>query len=72
MPFKLGRLLAKYAKPIDIPDSSKELSKSLRSAQQHLRHIQKEAAEARRSHLLKKACEAQMKLTCRRLLGNRM
>jgi exonuclease III len=48
--FKLGRLLAKYAKPIDIPDSSKGLSKSLRSAQQHLRHIQKEAADARRSH----------------------
>jgi exonuclease III len=58
--FKLGQLLAKYAIPIDIPDDAPALSKALWDAQQKLCHIQKEAANARCSYLLKKACEDHM------------
>jgi hypothetical protein len=58
--YKLSRLLAQYATPVDVPDTKADISKALRIACQELKAFQKEAAENRRAFLMKRACESQM------------
>jgi hypothetical protein len=58
--YKLQCLVTLYAIPVDVPDTQADLIKALQSAQSKLRSVQKEAANQRRSYLLKRACEAQM------------
>jgi exonuclease III len=58
--YKLQRLLSQYAIPIDVPDTQADIQSALRIAQTKLRTVQKEAAEHRKSFLLKRASEAAM------------
>ena len=55
---KLGRLLARYSIPIDIPDDMPSVKKALTVAQTALRQVLKDAAASRRDLLKKRIADA--------------
>jgi hypothetical protein len=57
---KLQRLLARYAIPVDIPDSLVDIQIALRTAQSSLRQVRKQASKESKELLQRRILEAQM------------
>ena len=58
--YKIDRLLAKYVKPIDLPDEITEVKSGLKDAQSNLRQVRQDTATHRKEMLTNRISAAQI------------